>query len=225
MSGQRSERARHAATCRTIVKGACCICGAPTRGTRKRRYCSPLCRDHAYRGRVRALRLAPTPESAASLLEALSLAWPDVVSSHFGRMMAERPRPVFKLRCLQCDAPFEGFTRQKYCSRRCRNAAGYVTLKAHREWERELGLPPAHELVAGMVAQARATLAAQRERQRDRMRQYRARKRAEEAALDAAQDAAARRGTMEALSGFLARRRDSPEVSAPIPPTFVLHPN
>jgi predicted nucleic acid-binding Zn ribbon protein len=129
MDQQSSERARRAAAARRLVKGACRVCGTPTVGTRKRRYCSARCRDRAYRGRQRALRLAPTPENAAALLEGLALAHPDVVSSFFGRMMAERPRPVYKGTCLQCGGPFEGSIRQKYCSRRCTNAASYAARK------------------------------------------------------------------------------------------------
>jgi hypothetical protein len=130
MDQQSSERARRAAAARRLVTRRCSMCGQTTVGTTKRRYCSARCRDRAYRGRQRALRLAPTPENAAALLEGLALAHPDVVSSFFGRLMAERPRPVYHGTCLQCGAPFEGSTRQKYCSRRCTNAAASVARKA-----------------------------------------------------------------------------------------------
>jgi hypothetical protein len=51
---------RYYAARRRVVTVACAVCGAPTRGTVLRRYCSPRCQMRASRARARARR-QPVP--------------------------------------------------------------------------------------------------------------------------------------------------------------------
>jgi predicted nucleic acid-binding Zn ribbon protein len=148
MNDQPSARARHAAACRRLVKGTCQVCGAPTLGLAKRRYCSPRCRDRAYCGRLAARRLAPTAEAATVLVEGLRVAWPEVVKTVCMRALARQAaRPAYRDRCPVCGDEFAATARQQYCSRHCANVAGY----RRRKVRERAGVPTADQLVRGYL--------------------------------------------------------------------------